>query len=297
MPNRLPLLLRPLALGTAIAPVLLGIGLGLGIFGSLDSASAQTRPAPRPAAPVAPAAPPPAATPPAAPIASDVPAAVTQLVSQIDVAASQGDVQAVMAFYANNFTNSDGLTYATFQEALTQFLQRYPGMVYKTTINSWKNDGNAIVIETTTSMTGTQQTNDRPVNLNATIASRQRIENQKIVKQEILSERSQVDIGQTPPTVQINLPTQVTIGRNFSFDAVVMEPLGDRILLGAALEEPIQASGYLNAAPIELELLSSGGLFKTGRAPLTPESRWISAVIIREDGITAVTQRMQIVGR
>jgi hypothetical protein len=97
--------------------------------------------------------------------------------------------------------------------------------------------------------------------------------------------------------VQVTLPDRVVIGRNYGFDAVVMEPLGDRLLLGAALEETIQASGYLNAVPIDLELLSSGGLFKTGRAPLIPENRWVSAVLIRDDGMTAVTQRMQVVGR
>jgi hypothetical protein len=135
------------------------------------------------------------------------------------------------------------------------------------------------------------------VNLTATIASRQRFETNKIVQQEILSERSQVTLGATPPTVQVNLPDRVTIGRNYGFDAIVMEPLGDRLLLGAALEEKIEASGYLNAVPIELELLSSGGLFKVGRAPLLPENRWVSAVLIRDDGVTAVTQRMQVVGR
>jgi hypothetical protein len=93
------------------------------------------------------------------------------------------------------------------------------------------------------------------------------------------------------------LPEQVTIGRSYSFDAIVQEPLGDRLLLGAALEEPITPAGYINPAPLDLELLSSGGLFKTGRAPLRPENRWVSAVVIRDDGTTAVTQRMRVVGR
>jgi len=225
------------------------------------------------------------------------PAALTQTLTQIDGAASQGNLPAVMAFYAPQFTNSDGLTYITFQDALSKFWKRYPGMVYKTEVNSWKAEGSALIVETTTTITGAQKTADRPVNLTATITSRQRFEGQKIVQQEILSERSQVTLGQTPPTVRVNLPERVTIGRNYAFDAIVTEPLGDRLLLGAALEETISASGYLNAVPINLELLSSGGLFKTGRASLIPENRWVSAVVIRNDGMTAVTQRMRVVGR
>jgi hypothetical protein len=276
-----------------IAPLSLGASLALGWS---DRVQAQAPTAPAAPSRSVPVVPTPVAPTPAAP-SSPAPAALVQTLTQIDAAASQGNVSAVMAFYAPNFTHSDGLTYSTFQEALSAFWKRYPGMVYKTAINSWKQEGNALIVETTTTITGTQKTPDRPVNVTATIASRQRLEGQKIVQQEVLSERSQVSIGQAPPTVQVNLPDQVTIGRNYTFDAVVAEPLGDRLLLGAALEETISPSGYLNAAPLSLELLSSGGLFKTGRAPLIPENRWVSAVLIRDDGMTAVTQRVRVTGR
>lgn len=262
--------------------------LSLGLAGwSQALAAAPVAPAAAPAVPTAPA---PAARPVVA-----APVALTQTLAQIDAAASKGNLPGVMAFYAPQFTNSDGLTYSTFQDALSKFWKRYPGVVYKTEVNSWKAEGSALVVETTTTITGTQKTPDRPVNLTATISSRQRFERQKIVQQEVLAEKSQVTIGRTPPTVQVTLPAQVSIGRNYAFDAIVTEPLGDRLLLGAALEETVNASGYLNAAPIDLELLSSGGLFKIGHAPLTPVNRWVSAVVIWNDGMTAVTQRMQVV--
>jgi hypothetical protein len=276
---------RALIWALGIAPV-----FSLGLVGWTGQVFAAQAPA---AAPTAPAVP---ATPTVRPVV-EAPASLTQTLTQIDAAASKGDLTSVMAFYAPQFTNSDGLNYRTFQDALSKFWQRYPGMVYKTEVNSWKAEGSAFVVETTTNITGTQKTPDRPVNLTATISSRQRLEGQKIVQQEILSERSQVTVGQTPPVVQVILPERVTIGRNYAFDTIVTEPLGDRLLLGAALEETINAGGYLNAAPINLELLSSGGLFKIGRAPLIPENRWVSAVVIRNDGMTAVTQRMQVVGR
>ncbi len=278
---------RALIWALGIAPV-----FGFGLIGWTGQALAVPAPAPTPAVPAA-------APVPAAPVRPAVaaPAGLTQTLTQIDAAASKGDLPGVMAFYAPQFTNSDGLTYSTFQDALSKFWQRYPGMVYKTEVNSWKAEGSALVVETTTTVTGTQKTGDRPVNLTATISSRQRFEGQKIVQQEILSEHSQVALGQKPPVLQVNLPAQVTVGRNYAFDAIATEPLGDRLLLGAALEETITPGGYINATPINLELLSAGGLFKIGRAPLVPENRWVSAVVIRNDGMTVVTQRMQVVGR
>lgn len=237
---------------------------------------------------------------------ADAPPELLQALTQIDAAASQGKLQEVMMFYSPDFKNADGLTYATLQDALKRLWQQYPNLTYKTQLNSWQSDGNAIVAETTTTIATapaqapTQrstrlQRGARTERLTATITSRQRFENQRIVQQEILAERSQLSSGEKPPTVTVNLPEQVRIGQAYEFDAVVAEPLGDRLLLGAAMEEPIQASGYLQSTPVELELLSSGGLFKVGRAPIKPESLWVSGVIIRDGGMTSVSQRLQIV--
>jgi hypothetical protein len=95
--------------------------------------------------------------------------------------------------------------------------------------------------------------------------------------------------------VNFQLPEQVLIGQRFSLDAIVQEPLGNDVLLGAVLEEPINIQSYLESESIDLELLSAGGLFKLGTAPVIPEPRWISAVLIRGDGITMITQRLRVV--
>ncbi|MBE9178771.1 nuclear transport factor 2 family protein [Oculatella sp. LEGE 06141] len=227
-------------------------------------------------------------TPPAAP------PALTTALSQMDTAASEGDLDAVMEFFSPNLTHSDGLNYQNLRNALAGFWERYPDLTYRTTLNSWQQDGAAIVAETTTTITGTRTNDGRRLNLNASITSRQRFENGEIVRQDILSERSEVTTGVRPPTVEVSLPEQVTTGESFNFDAIVAEPLGERLLLGAAIEEPIRPRGYLRAAPINLEILSAGGLFKVGQAPAQPNSQWISAVVVRNDGITLVTERLQV---
>ncbi|NJL37803.1 MAG: nuclear transport factor 2 family protein [Leptolyngbyaceae cyanobacterium SM1_4_3] len=225
------------------------------------------------------------------------PPELQETLTQIDAAASQGDLEAVMQFYSPEFAHADGLTYETMQQALTAFWERYPDLTYETTLTSWESEGDAIVAETVTNITGTQQAGGRTFTLDATISSRQRFVEQQMVSQEILTERSQVTSGENPPTVTVNLPEQVTTGQEYPFDAIVTEPLGDRVLLGTALEEPVGPDGYLTPATLDLTLLPAGGLFKVGQAPATPESRWISAIIIREDGITEVTQRLRVVGQ
>ncbi len=227
----------------------------------------------------------------------NAPPQLTNLLSQIDAAANQRNIRAVMQFYSPNFTHSDGLTPQSMAQALTQFWQRYPQLKYQTQVQSWKAEGNAIVAQTVTNITDTRpQTIGNPT-LNATIKSRQRYENGKIIQQDILSESSQLKVGDKPPTVNVKLPQQVTPGQQYNFDAIVQEPLGDDYLLGAAIEEPIKPENYLNPSQVDLELLSSGGLFKVGRAPVQADDQWISAVLIRGDGMTLLTQRLNVVGQ
>lgn len=225
------------------------------------------------------------------------PAPLKAALSQLDAAANQHSVKNVLQFYGPNFTHSDGLTRQTLEEALTQLWKRYPDATYRTELKSWQPVGNAVVAETVTYITGTQKVGDRQFKLNATLTARQRFENQKIVKQEILNERSQITTGSKPPTIKLSLPKQVTVGQDYSVDAIVEEPLGKDLLLGAALEEAVKPDGYINPTTANLELLSAGGIFKVGRAPNKPENRWISAVVVRHDGMTMVTERLQVLDR
>ncbi|MBW4637681.1 MAG: nuclear transport factor 2 family protein [Gloeocapsa sp. UFS-A4-WI-NPMV-4B04] len=224
------------------------------------------------------------------------PPQLQNMLTQIDTAANQRNVKAVMQFYSPNFTHSDGLTRQNMENALTQLWQRYPQLKYQTQLQSWQNEGRAIIAETITNISGSQTQDSRKLALKATIKSRQRYENGKIVRQDILSENSQLSAGAKPPTVNVRLPQKVKVGQQYNFDAIVQEPLGDDYLLGAAIEEPIRADKYLNPTPVELELLPAGGLFKIGRAPNNADNRWISAILVRGDGMTMVTQRLQVVG-
>lgn len=228
--------------------------------------------------------------------ATTAPAQVTNLLTQMDTAANNRNVQDVVGLFADNFTHSDGLTRQTLKEALNNLWKRYPNLKYRTELKSWKPAGRGVQADTITYITGTQTDGDREFKLNSTLEASQVIENQKIVRQDILNERSQITSGTNPPELKINLPEQVRAGQEFTFDAIVQEPLGDDLLVGAALEEPVKPEGYLNVTTANLEALPAGGIFKVGKAPQNTANQWLSAVVVRHDGITMVTQRLKIIG-
>jgi len=225
------------------------------------------------------------------------PQSLKSTLAQIDAAANQRNLKAVMQFYSPNLTHSDGLTRQTLEKTLANFWQRYSSLNYRTELKSWQPNRQGFTAETVTTITGTQQTGNQKLALAATITARQQIVGQKILRQEIVSERSRVTSGAKPPTVEVNLPQQVKVGQSFNFDAIVKEPLGDSLLLGAALEEPITPGNYFKNGPLKLEALPAGGIFKVGKAPPQAASRWISAVFVRQGGMTVVSQRLQVVGQ
>ncbi len=226
------------------------------------------------------------------------PAQLTDLLSQIDTAASEQDLEALMAFYGEDFSQSDGLNRQGLKQVLKAFWQDYSTLKYQTELRSWKLDGpDSYSTETITTITGVKVVGDLSMDLNATLRSQQQFVQGKMIRQDILSERSQLTSGTNPPKVTVNLPEQVGIGQPFNFDVIVDQPLGEGVLLGATLEEPITAQTYSNRPAVQLEALPAGGLFKVGRAPNQPSSEWLSAVLIQDGGIIAISQRLNIVAR
>jgi hypothetical protein len=219
------------------------------------------------------------------------------VLAQMDAAANSQSLPSVLNFYSPNFTHGDGLNRKTLEQSLSQLWKQFPTLSYSTVLKSWQREGTGWIAETVTTIKGTQKVGDREFRLDSTLHAQQRFEDQKIIRQDILGERSQITSGAKPPTLTLNLPEQVNAGQDFVFDAIVQEPLEDDLLLGAAIEEPIKPIGLLNPTTVNLEPLASGGIFKVGRAPLTPDGRWISAVIVRQDGITMVTQRLRVIAK
>ncbi len=222
------------------------------------------------------------------------PEALLSAISAIETAANAQDIAQVMSLYGETFEGPDGATRDDYQTILSQFWEQYVTLAYEVDLLSWEADGNGFLAETLTTVQGTQLTAGREFTMTSEVRSRQRFENGQLISQEILSEQSRLQSGPTPPTVTINLPESVTPGQSFPFDAIVQEPLGDRLLLGHALDEGVTIEDFFVPRPLDLESLAAGGLFKVGRAPDKTDQRWISSVLIREDGIVVDTRRLRV---
>lgn len=223
------------------------------------------------------------------------PAELREVLQQIDAAASSRDQAAIAQFYSNSFSTADELDQANLIKSLEQFWSDYDQLQYETQLQSWENDGDALVAETVTRILGTKESDGREIKLESTLRSRQRLVNGQIVQQEILSESTRLLLGENPPQVKVNLPEQVKVGQQFSFDAIVSEPLNGKLLLGGAMEEPISSERYLDPGTFELDMLPAGGIFKVGTAPGQAGNHWVSAILIRTDGITIISQRLRVV--
>lgn len=226
--------------------------------------------------------------------ASNAPEELTSAIAEIEKAANDQDLDGVIENYSNDFTNTDGLTTDSLAKALKKMWKSYSQLKYTTELNSWSRDGNQLVAETTTTIQGIQTANNRKVNLNSTIKSRQYFQKQKLVRQEILAEQSQLTSGNNPPQIQVVAPENVITGEKYNFDLIVDEPLDDKVLLGAVQEEKTASNLYLNSTALELEPLPAGGIYKTATAPLLPESKWLSAILVRGDGIVMLTHRVNV---
>lgn len=226
--------------------------------------------------------------------ADSAPPELTSAIESMETAASNGDLSEVMNGYSPSFTHADGFTYDTLETALQTFWEGYTTLSYRVELQSWEPTSTGFLAETVTYVSGTQVENGQSKALESVIRSRQTYQDGKIISQETLSERNQTTSGEQPPSVSVILAEQVESGEQYDFDAIVLEPLGNSYLLGGVIDEGVTSTDFFAGRPVELELLSAGGLFKIGEAPDSPDSRWVSALLVREDGVTVVTRRLQV---
>ncbi|NEQ43559.1 MAG: nuclear transport factor 2 family protein [Leptolyngbya sp. SIOISBB] len=222
------------------------------------------------------------------------PAALINTLEAIETAANAQDLEQLMALYSPNFVGPDGFTRDQYQATLSDFWEQYTSLNYEVELLSWESDGTALVAETLTTVEGSSLMTGRAMQLTAELRSQQRYENGQLVSQKILSEQNQLTAGVMPPNITVQLPDTVAPGSQFTYDAIVIDPLGNRLLLGLAFDEGVTSADFFAPRPVGLEALAAGGLFKIGNAPEKTDQRWISAVIVREDGMVIDTRRLVV---
>jgi hypothetical protein len=226
--------------------------------------------------------------------AEPIPSQLQGLVTKFDVVANRHDLALLKSLYSDNFSTADGLDYAAFEQALQSLWQRYPDIQYQTKIHSWRQEGQQWIAQTQTNIEASTQWQGQPAQFRSVIESEQTFAGEKLVRQEILSETVSLTAGAKPPEVEIRLPKQVKSGQTYDFDVIVQEPTGDNLLAGVAFAQSISPTNYTRPAPINLELLQAGGLFKRGKAPAKAEPQWLSALLVSPEGMTWITQRLRV---
>ena len=187
--------------------------------------------------------------------AEEIPLEVNQAIEGMETAANQQDVEQLLKFYSREFSNSDGLRYETVGKALERLWQNYPDLDYEIILESWSKEGNEILAETTTNISGIATVEGETQELKSTIRSRQYFQGNQLVRQEIISESTDITAGNAPE-VEVIVPSQAKTHEQFSFDVIVQEPLENGILLGAALEEQTRSDRYLQPSTFELAPLA-----------------------------------------
>lgn len=226
--------------------------------------------------------------------AQPLPSQLQGLITQFDVMANRHDLTLLQSLYSDNFSTADGLDLAGLKQALQSLWQQYPDLQYQTQIQSWRQEGQQWIVQTQTKIEASTEWQGQPAKFRSVIESQQTFAGEKLVRQEILSERSSLTAGAKPPEVEIRLPKQVKPGQEYDFDVILQEPTGDNLLAGVAFAQAITPTNYTRSAPINLELLQAGGLFKRGKAPAKAEPQWLSAVLVSAEGMTWVTQRLLV---
>lgn len=224
----------------------------------------------------------------------DVPEDLQELLQSIDETATEGDIEALMRFYSDSFRHYDGLSRENFQASLEQLWERFPNLNYDSEILSWNETANGYEVETETTIVGLQARDLPNSELRATVRSRQTYENGQIVSQEILQEEIRILSGDNPPNVRVNLPLETSPNSRYHFDLIVEEPLGEDLILGAAMQEPVSSQHFLNPNTLELQPLNAGGLFKVGEVENGEGDYWVSGAIVRRGGIAIVSRRMRV---
>ncbi|MCS7293035.1 MAG: nuclear transport factor 2 family protein [Gloeomargarita sp. SKYBB_i_bin120] len=222
------------------------------------------------------------------------PEPVKTFVRRLEETLNQRSADAVLQLYSPNFTHADGLNRDVLAQSLTRLWQRFPNLTYRAELLDWQPREQGFVADVQMTLRGTETQKNRQFDLTSVLKTRQTVVQGQIQRQEILSEQTQLTSGKEPPQVTVTLPEVVAPSQTYEFDVIVQEPLQDDQILGTAVATPVQPEQLLENPRLKLEVLSSGGLFKMGQAPATPGSQWLSAVLVRQGGITIITRRLRV---
>ncbi|MEM9154434.1 MAG: hypothetical protein AAFY57_11210 [Cyanobacteria bacterium J06642_2] len=226
-------------------------------------------------------------------------AAVAEAISR----ANERDLDGVMELYSPNFEHADGLDVEQTREAIARLWDKHDELTYDATIAEWERQGEALEATVVTELQGLQDSPRGDLQLTGTATVRNRYLRDaesgqlKLLDQTVLQESTTLTSGDRPPQFELNVPEAVAMGAEYDLEAVVTQPLGESVLLGAVLADAANVDSYLEDVSFPLQPLQAGGLFRRADAPFKPGSEWISVMLVGDGGITIEGRRLNIMRR
>ncbi len=117
----------------------------------------------------------------------------------------------------------------------------------------------------------------------------------KIISQEILSDISILQTGDKSLKVTIKIPDIVLTGSTYDIDIIVDKPLNDAVIAGGLIALRNKPLNNILSSSIALKPMSSGGIFKSVRAPLNSGNQRWAAFLAHPDGLISITKMVRVV--
>lgn len=190
----------------------------------------------------------------------------------------------------------DAVAISELQPVLVQRYQRFrkdfPGVTWSVEPAAPMDDGRQTLL---LQVNGEAESEGLRYQLEAKERIAIRLNDGRIVDQELVSHESLLRSGQRPLAITLGIPDIVLTGSRYDIDLIVDEPL-DQALVAAGLIDLTQQQVEDQLRPnLPLAPMGGGGLFKSVQAPQTPGSQTWALMLVHPDGVVTAAKRVRVV--
>ena len=122
-----------------------------------------------------------------------------------------------------------------------------------------------------------------------------RLDNGRMVDQELVAHQSLLRSGERPLAVTLGIPDAVLTGSRYDIDLIVEEPLGQALVAAGLIDLTEQQVVDQLRPNLPLAPMGGGGLFKSVQAPQAPGSQTWALMLVHPDGVVTATKRVRVV--
>ena len=122
-----------------------------------------------------------------------------------------------------------------------------------------------------------------------------RINEGRMVDQELVTHESMLRSGKRPLAVTLGIPDIVLTGSRYDIDLIVDEPLNEALVAAGLIDLTQQQVEDQLRPNLPLAPMGGGGLFKSVQAPQTPGSQTWALMLVHPEGVVTATKRVRVV--